>query len=121
MAEDNKRDMFLDGNELIEKAIVKYRADGSKENLVAVLDAIRQRMHADGHFVFPVISDEEDKSRFAFRSVTTKDGKNWHAAFTSRAEFEQGAPSEVMTGFIGTMMKNSLKTEAAGITRGRTA
>ena len=82
-------DMFLDGNDLIEDAISKYHADASKENLIAVLDAIRSRMHADGHFIVPVITDEENKSRFAFRSIQTKDGKMWHAVFTSRAEYEK--------------------------------
>lgn len=51
-------DMFLDGNELIEDAIIKYHADASKENLIAVLEAIRTRMHADGHFIIQVIPDE---------------------------------------------------------------
>ena len=109
------RDMFLDGNDLIENAIKKYYEDSSKDNLVAVLDAIRNRMHADGHFIFPVIRDENDASSFAFRSIQTKDGKTWHAAFTSHDEFEKGAPSSIMSHFIDSMLKNSLETEAAGI------
>lgn len=107
-------DEFLDGNEKIELAIEVFRADSSKEKLTAVLDAIRERMHADGHFIFPVIRNEEDKSEFAFRTIQTNDGKIWHAAFTSQLEFKKGAPSEVLSNFIDVMMKNSLETSAAG-------
>lgn len=107
-------DMFLDGNEKIELAIEIFRADSSKKNLVAVLDAIRERMHADGHFIFPVIINEDNEREFAFRTIRTDDGKIWHAAFTSQREFEKGAKSEAISNFIDVMMKNSLETEAAG-------
>ena len=65
-------DSFLDGNEIITAAIDKYYADFSRESLTSVLDAIRQRMHADGHFIFPVLADDEDETRFAFRTIQTK-------------------------------------------------
>ena len=107
-------DSFLDGNELIDGAIASYYADGSKDNLVAVLDAIRQRMHADGHFIFPVIMDEEDDNRFSFQVIQTKDGKLWNAAFTSQAEFEKGAPSRVISNFIDSSMKFCLESETEG-------
>lgn len=107
-------DSFLDGNELIDGAIASYYADGSKDNLVAVLDAIRQRMHADGHFIFPVIMDEEDENRFSFQVIQTKDGKLWNAAFTSQAEFEKGAPSRVISNFIDSSMKFCLESETEG-------
>ena len=98
---DGFHDMFLDGNELIEDSISKYHAD-----------AIRTRMHADGHFIVPVITDEEDKSQFAFRSIQTKDGKMWHAVFTSQAEFEKGEPSQVLSHFIDSMLKACVDTGA---------
>ena len=107
-------DSFLDGNELIEEAISRYYEDGSKETLTAVLDAIRQRMHADGHFIFPVIVNEEDETQFAFRSIQTKDGKVWNAAFTSHEEFEKGAPSRVISNFIDSTMKMCLESETDG-------
>ncbi len=44
-------DTFLDGNELIVEAIEKYHSSSSEENLIAILETIRQRMHADGHFI----------------------------------------------------------------------
>lgn len=107
-------DPFLDGNELIEGTINRYYSDGSKDDLIAVLDAIRQRMHADGHFIFPVIVDEEDESEFSFRTVQTKDGKIWNVAFTSQSEFEKGAPSRVISYFIDSAMKFCLESEAEG-------
>ena len=98
-------DPFLDGNELIEAAIEKYCSDRSSDNLTEVLETIRQRMHADGHFIFPVFVDEKDENCFAFRSITTKDGKHWHAAFTSQAEYEKGAASQAISHFIDSMLK----------------
>lgn len=115
MSEKKARDMFLEGNELVEKAIERYHADSSKESLVGVLDAIRTRMHADGHFIFPIITNKADETEFAFRTIKTRDGKEWHAAFTSQAEFEKGAPSEVISNFIDVMMRNNLHTKAEGI------
>jgi len=113
MAENH--DMFLDGNELIEAAIREYRVDGSKEHLIAVLDALRQRMHADGHLIIPILVDGNDESKFAFRTIQTRDGKMWNAAFTSLAEYEQGAPSQVLSHFIDSIMKACLESDAAGI------
>lgn len=106
-------DPFLDGNELIEDAIDIFHADSCKENLVGVLDAIRQRMHADGHFMFPVASFEDGKG-FALRTVLTKDGKEWVAAFTSPAEHEKGEPSEIVSHFIDAMLKEALDSDNAG-------
>jgi len=56
------RDPFLEGNELIEEAIRAYHEDSNKENLCSVLKAIRERMHADGHFMIPVAFDEDGKN-----------------------------------------------------------
>ena len=106
-------DPFLAGNELIEEAIDKFHADSCKENLVGVLDAIRQRMHADGHFMFPVASSEDGKG-FALRTVLTKDGKEWVAAFTSPAEHEKGEASEIVSHFIDAMLKEALDSDNAG-------
>ena len=44
--DESFHDPFLDGNEEIEAAIGKYYEEGSKDNLVAILEAIRQRLHA---------------------------------------------------------------------------
>ena len=107
-------DTFLDGNELIEAAIDRYYEESSEEALNAILDTIRQRMHADGHFIIPVLVDEEDENSFAFRTIQTKDGKIWSAAFTSHAEYEKGQPSRVISNFIDSSMKFCLESETEG-------
>ena len=106
-------DPFLAGNELIEEAIDRFYMDSCKKNLVGVLEAIRQRMHADGHFMFPVVSSDDGKS-FAFRTVQTKDEKKWVAAFTSPAEHEKGEPSEIVSNFIDIMLKEALTSDHSG-------
>lgn len=115
MKEKNVRDIFLQGNEQIEAAIEKYYADSTAATLAGVLDAIRTQMHANGQFIFPVIRDDEDANQFTFRSVTTRDGKEWQAAFTSYTEFEKGESSETVMNFIDTMMQNSIRTKTEGI------
>ena len=107
-------DIFLDGNEIIAKAIREYRTDSSEENLTAVLEAIRLRMHADGHFLFPVLMDEQEEGRFAFRTVRTQDGKVWNAAFTSEEEYAKGEPSQVMSYFIDSSMRFCMESGSEG-------
>ena len=107
-------DMFLDGNDLIENAIAEYYADDSKGKLVAVLDAIHQRMHEDGHFIIPVIVNEEDENQFAFRTIQTNDEKLWHVVFTSQDEFAKGENSTVISHFIDSTLQFCLQTEATG-------
>ena len=109
------RNGFLEGNEIIEVAVDRYNEDDSKENLVAVLDAIRQRMHADGHFIHPVFVNEKNENEFAFRMLTTKDGKVWNVAFTSHVEYEKGEGSHVMSNFIDDSMKFCLESKSDGI------
>ncbi len=108
-------DMFLDGNELVEDAIRKCYEDGSKDDLDALLEVIRQRMHEDGHFIFPIERSEDDETSFAFRTLTDPDGNVWHAAFTSHEEYKKGLPSEVVSYFIDEMLRNSLESGGAGI------
>ena len=69
------KDMFLDGNERIEEAVGRYHADSSDEHFATVIDTIRQRMHEDGHFIVPVITDEEDKDLFSLRVIQTRNGE----------------------------------------------
>ena len=107
-------DTFLDGNELIEAAIDRYCKERSKENQIAVLDTIRQRMHADGHFIFPVLVHGEDEDTFSFRTVQTKNGKIWNVAFTSHEEYEKGRPTHVVSNFIEFSLKFCLESPEAG-------
>lgn len=97
-------DCFLTGNDLIEKAISAYHAEISKENLCGVLEAIRQRMHEDGHFMIPVIASE-DGTEFSFRTVQTNDGSVWNVAFTTQKEYKKGEPSQILSHFIDATLK----------------
>ena len=112
--ETEYHDMFLDGNELIKDAINKYHLHSADEELTAVLEAIRIRMNADGHFIFPVISLEDEENSF-FRTVRTKDGKEWYVAFTTDEEYKKGESSEVISNFIDEMIKNILEFDAEGL------
>lgn len=106
-------DEFLDGNIVIEEAISAFYANSTQERLSAVLEAIRQRMHEDGHFMIPVIVSE-DGNEFAFRTVQAGDGKAWPVAFTSPAEYEKGPASQIISNFIDSMMKICIDTENPG-------
>lgn len=106
--------LMLDGNEKIEEAIAKYYEKDSHEALIGVLETIRERMHADGHFLVPVLLNEEDETQFSFRSIQTKDGKHWHVVFTSSTECEKGEESKIISHFIDSTLKFCLQTEADG-------
>lgn len=41
-------------------------------------------MKDDGHFIFPVLTDEDNEMNFTFRAIQTNDGKMWIVAFTSQ-------------------------------------
>ena len=105
---------FLEGNEIIEQAIAAWHTQDTKENLFAVLETIRSRMHQDGHFVVPVIASE-DGTQFTFRTLQTKDGKNWLVAFTSGEEQEKGPASQVLSHFIDSMLKACIDGEKIGL------
>ena len=107
-------DPFLEGNEIIEEAIERYHTFSSMENIIAVLESLRQRMHADGHLIFPVETDEDDAMQFSFRGIRTDDGGLWNVAFTSYEEFKKGEPSRVLSNFMDVTFKGSLGTESRG-------
>ena len=112
-AETAFHDPFLDGNELIEAAVHAYHAEATKERLYAVLEAIRQRMHEDGHFMIPVTASE-DGTEFIFRTVQTGDGREWPAVFTSPAEYRKGPPSQIISNFIDELLTACIDTENNG-------
>ena len=104
-------DHFLDGNEVIEEAILNYYNNTVKENLIAVLDSIAKRAVEDAHFIIPVESVEDDDMSFTFRAIQTNDGRLWQAAFTSQSEFEKGEPSRILSNFIDTTLEACLDFE----------
>ena len=94
------RDPFLEGNEIIEQAISTFHKDQSNDNLITVLESIRARMYADGHFVIPVVTKAGDEMTYSFRGLNTNDGNIWNVVFTSQKEFEKGQPSQAISHFI---------------------
>ncbi len=104
-------DPFLDGNEIIEEAILNYYNNTVRENLVAVLEAIIKRANENGHFIIPVESVEDDDMSFTFRAIHANDGGLWQAAFTSQSEFEKGEPSRILSNFIDTTLEACLDFE----------
>ena len=106
-------DPFLIGNESIEKAIERYYADTSKENLIGVLDALCRRMQQNGHFIVPVIASE-DEMKFAFRTVQLDDGSVWMVLFATQKEFEKGAPSEVLSHFMDATLQAVRSSDMPG-------
>ncbi len=113
-AETAFQDPFLEGNDLIEKAISSYHTETTKNNLDAILDTIRTRMHQDGHFIIPVTKSEGDK-KLSFCTIRTEYDEEWLVAFTSTAEHAKGEPSQTISNFIDIMLKNCKKLGLFGI------
>ncbi len=125
---------YLSGNRTIERAIACFHEKSNQENLIALLESIRRRMHEDGHFLIPVIppqpaldmldisklrvgdtvTSEEDLS-FRLHHVQTKDGQIWLAAFTSGEELEKGERTSVISYFIDSMIRGCADMPEAGI------
>ena len=127
-------DTSLDGNEAIEEAIKHYYAEQNKENLIAILETIRQRMHNDGHFMIPVIPPKaalnmmdlehvrvgdtvqsEEELHFKLHHLETSDGKQWLVAFTTREEYEKGEKTSIISNFIDSYLKGCKDMNEAGI------
>ena len=105
---------ILGGNDQIEEAISKFYDDSSNDNMMAVLETVIDRMHADGHFILPVLVNEEDETQFSLQNVQADDGKLWNVAFTSREEYEKGAEFRVVSDSIDNSMKMCLKAGTKG-------
>ncbi|MBQ6519779.1 MAG: O-acetyl-ADP-ribose deacetylase [Anaerolineaceae bacterium] len=118
----------------IEKAIEKFHAESSKENLVLLLEAIRMEMHEDRQFIVPVILSQDafdmidvknirvgqtitttKDISFKLLPLETKDGKKWQPVFTSQAEFEKGESCSTITVDIRQMLKNFRNAASEGL------
>ena len=123
-----------DGNGRIENAIKNFHENQSRETLITVLEAIRQRSHEDGYFMIPVIPPEamikmfdieyikvgntitcEEDMRFKLHHIQLKDGKQWLVAFTSQAEFEKGAAVSTISNPISETLKGCRNMPEEGI------
>ena len=131
---DNFPDDTLTGNVIIEDAIARYYEKGDRESLIGVLDAILQRMKADGHFMIPVIPPQamaemidvehvrvgdtvtnEEDLYFKLHHIQTNDGKMWFVAFTSDEEYRKGEATSIISNFIDSMLEGCADMAEEGI------
>ena len=131
---DTFPDDTLTGNVIIEDAIARYYEKGDKESLIGVLDAILQRMKADGHFMIPVIPPQamaemidvehvrvgdtvtnEEDLHFKLHHIQTNDGKMWLVAFTSDEEYRKGEATSIISNFIDAMLEGCADMAEEGI------
>lgn len=122
------------GNGTIEKAIEQFYTQTTKENLIAMLESILQRMHEDGQWIIPVIPPQaalnmidvdnikvgqkytiSEDLYFKLHHLQTTDGQTWLVAFTSRDECAKGEGSSTITQDIKQMLKNCRNMNEAGI------
>lgn len=127
-------DDTLTGNVIIEDAIARYYEKGDRESLIGVLDAILQRMKADGHFMIPVIPPQamaemidvehvrvgdtvtnEEDLHFKLHHIQTNDGKMWLVAFTSDEEYRKGEATSIISNFIDSMLEGCADMAEEGI------
>lgn len=101
---DSIPDSFLAGNSIIEEAIGKYYQENSQDNLYGAISAILYRMHANGHFLIPAVT-QEDGTSFELRHVQANDGKLWLVVFTSQEEYEKGQEASVISYFIDAFLE----------------
>lgn len=135
--EDN--DNSLDGNNTIDTAIARFNDDKTKENLIAVLEAIRARIHEDGDLIIPVTLPQEFQSfdvdkiqigetfsfeddgtgdgylHFKMQHLDTADGKTLLAAFTSYEELDKGDATSTIIESIKSMLKSCRNMSEEGI------
>lgn len=128
------QDDGLGDNSDIEQAIDRFYGDRSRDNLVGVMETIRQAMHRDGCLLIPMdlkqpdvlpfdpekakVGDtfvNEEPLRFTLGHVQSEDGKQWLAAFTSHSEYEKGESSSTMVEYIKRMLRNCADMPEEGI------
>lgn len=101
---DSIPDSFLAGNSIIEEAIGKYYQENSQDNLYGVVSAILYRMHANGHFLIPAVT-QEDGTSFELHHIQSNDSKMWLVVFTSQDEYEKGQKASVISYFIDAFLE----------------
>ena len=122
------------GNRLTEEAIERFYSESTKENLIAILESIRTRMHEDGQWILPVIPPQDlwgildtdniqvgntftltQPQHFKLHKLQTSDEKTWLAAFTNRNECEKGQSTSTITQDIRQMLKSCRDMDEEGI------
>lgn len=111
---DNIPDSFLEGNRMIEEAIAQYCLENNYDNLCNVVNAILYRMHANGHFLIPAIT-QEDGASFELHHIQDNEGKMWLVVFTSQEEYEKGQNVSVISYFIDAFLEFCVDMPEEGI------
>lgn len=105
-------DKFLVGNEIIEKALADANANMCHETIMALVNAIQERMVADGHLLLPVeYPDPEDLHHFQMRCIPDENDEIYLACFTSEEELHKGEPTAVMSQFIDVFIEAVLDSD----------
>ena len=112
-AEKSFMSSFHAGNSIIESAIDAFYQERTPESVIGILEAIRQQMHADGHFIVPVFPNETG-DEFTFCTLKGRDGVPMFVAFTSQEEFEKGQRTEVISHFIDMLLKAVIDNNGNG-------
>ena len=109
------KDLYIENNVLIENAIAKYYDDKNDENLTAVIESVRQRMHEEGHILFSVPEDANEDHQSQFNTITDDEGNKWILVFTSKAEFDKCEFGTAKSHSIDWTLKISLENGFAGL------
>ena len=88
---DGERGKIIQGEPIIEAALLRYHKDSSTENEAAVLDAIYMRMQEDGYFL---LSPSEVQKFDECAAKADYDGAISIEAYTSDREFFMGLDEE---------------------------
>ena len=103
---------FLNGNEIIKQTIAELYAGLAEQT--AVLDAVRERMVADGHFLLPVeIPNPEEPNTFSLRGLADEAGDFYLACFTDEEELNKGGPTAVVSYFMDAFLESILDLKRA--------
>lgn len=100
-SKDMKSVDYVAGNGLIDAVIDKFYEEQTEENFYLILEAIRTRMNDDGMFIVPVripdnFDEKDPNPQLELGQLPTKDGKHWHAVFTTEEQFSCGPACSVI-------------------------
>lgn len=84
------KDEGLQGNEMIEQAVLALQREPTQEQLAHTLTVLRRRMKAQGQLV-AAVEPNLSGAPLQLRTVQTTDGARWWYAFTSFEQEMKGA------------------------------
>ena len=97
------KDEGLQGNEMIEQAVLALQREPTQEQLAHTLTVLRRRMKAQGQLV-AAVEPNLGGAPLQLRTVQTADGARWWYAFTSFEE-QMKSPDTVKSTFLADIDK----------------